>query len=196
MNCPSCGAPMRLKTDLACFKCEYCQSVYFPEKDDDGVRVTEEQSDLDCPVCTVPLRGAVVATTHILYCTQCHGMRIPMGLFEQSIEQMRSQLCGASTASAPPVPADKADLTRKINCPQCHRRMETYYYGGPGNVVIDSCEQCGFIWLDRGELNRIARAANVPPVPTFQDSLSDSAPEFTGQSRVVAAIDAIDALFS
>ena len=46
----------------------------------------------------------------------------------------------------------------KIDCPQCHRRMDTHLYGGPGNVVIDSCEECSLIWLDRGELMHIVHA--------------------------------------
>jgi Zn-finger nucleic acid-binding protein len=30
--------------------------------------------------------------------------------------------------------------------------------GGPGNVVIDTCERCRVNWLDSGELRRIAVA--------------------------------------
>jgi hypothetical protein len=35
-------------------------------------------------------------------------------------------------------------------------------HAGPGNVVIDSCEDCCLIWMDSGELMRIARATDVP----------------------------------
>jgi Zn-finger nucleic acid-binding protein len=34
--------------------------------------------------------------------------------------------------------------------------MIAHLYAGPGNVVIDSCEQCQVNWLDGGELRRIA----------------------------------------
>jgi Zn-finger nucleic acid-binding protein len=40
--------------------------------------------------------------------------------------------------------------------------MITHRYGGPGNVIIDSCERCQANWLDYGELARIVRA----PDPT------------------------------
>jgi Zn-finger nucleic acid-binding protein len=36
--------------------------------------------------------------------------------------------------------------------------MEAHFYGGPGNVVIDTCESCSLNWLDHGELARIAQA--------------------------------------
>ncbi|MGA3082428.1 MAG: zf-TFIIB domain-containing protein [Terracidiphilus sp.] len=162
MNCPSCGAPMKLKADMASFKCEYCQSVCFPEKNDDGVRVLEEQSGHDCPVCSVPLNHAYLGTSPIIYCTKCNGMLIAMGGLEGMIDEQRS----AHRAVAAPPPPDKDDLKRKINCPQCHRPMDAHFYGGPGNVVIDSCEECSLIWLDRGELLRIALAPDSAPEST------------------------------
>jgi Zn-finger nucleic acid-binding protein len=36
--------------------------------------------------------------------------------------------------------------------------MDTHYYGGPGNVVIDDCSRCFLNWLDHGELMRIVEA--------------------------------------
>jgi Zn-finger nucleic acid-binding protein len=37
--------------------------------------------------------------------------------------------------------------------------MQNHFYGGPGNLVIDTCERCHLNWLDPGELRRIARAS-------------------------------------
>ena len=36
--------------------------------------------------------------------------------------------------------------------------MSSHVYGGPGNVVVDACEFCHVVWLDPGELLRIALA--------------------------------------
>jgi Zn-finger nucleic acid-binding protein len=36
--------------------------------------------------------------------------------------------------------------------------MDTHFYAGPGNVIVDSCGNCFLIWLDRGELMRIVHA--------------------------------------
>ena len=36
--------------------------------------------------------------------------------------------------------------------------MDTHFYNGPGNVIIDDCDQCELNWLDHGELMRIVRA--------------------------------------
>ncbi len=75
--------------------------------------------------------------------------------FEGLIDELRASR-GNEAAPA----ADKGDLRRKIACPQCRHFMDAHFYGGGGNVVIDSCAECSLIWLDRGELMRIARATD------------------------------------
>jgi Zn-finger nucleic acid-binding protein len=145
---------MHLKPDMESFKCEYCQSVYFPEKNDDGVRVFDDESGQYCPFCKLPLVHAVLAGHRIIYCKQCGGMLIAMQAFEDLIEAIKAE---SGTASVQPA-ADKKDLSRKMDCPACHRPMDTHFYAGPGNVVIDSCDTCCLIWLDRGELAHIAHA--------------------------------------
>jgi Zn-finger nucleic acid-binding protein len=145
---------MRLKPDMESYKCDYCQSTYFPEKNDDGVRVLGGTADEDCPLCNIPLVHAVLAKSPLLYCTGCKGMMLPMGELEGLIEQLRS----AGAASVAPTAPDTEDLRRKINCPQCHHPMDAHFYAGGGNAVINSCEDCSLIWMDRGVLLRIAHA--------------------------------------
>jgi Zn-finger nucleic acid-binding protein len=192
---------MRLKSDMNSLKCEYCQSAYFPEKNDDGVRVLDEATDQNCSLCNIPLMHASIVNVLICYCTNCRGMAIPMAVFENLVAILRSQ---KDTVVSHPR-ADNEDLRRKINCTHCHKRMETHFYGGPGNVVIDSCENCCLIWLDAGELMRIATASDVPvastaPLPssaTYSDDQNQSSfldsTNYTDGPNIVA--DAIDALF-
>jgi Zn-finger nucleic acid-binding protein len=154
MNCGSCGAAMRLAVDDDCWRCDYCKSVFFPAKNDDGVSVLGVASDEACPVCAIPLMHAALAKLRILYCTRCRGMLIPMALFMPLVEELRAGDPGTLIAHPP----DVHDLQRKIDCPHCHQRMDTHYYAGPGNVIIDDCSQCFLNWLDHGELMRVVRA--------------------------------------
>jgi len=154
MNCPSCGAPMRLKPDMVSFRCDYCQSVYLPETGDDGVRVLGEPTDLACPICNIALVHAAIAKVRIVYCTGCHGMLIPMEVLPSLIDELQEPDGPIQVQPA----LDSQDLLRKINCPRCHKRMDTHPYAGPGNVVIDSCEPCSLNWFDRGELMHIVHA--------------------------------------
>ena len=162
MSCPACGAPVALKPDTEGFRCDYCHSVFFPGEEEDGVQVVLTQADLPlslaCPVCSLPLVHASITKIPVLYCPQCHGLLMPMNELVSLIDALRAAREKLPAVQTPP---DNDDLKRTLQCPQCHRRMETHFYAGPGNVIVDSCSDCFLIWLDRGEPSRIAHAPDA-----------------------------------
>jgi Zn-finger nucleic acid-binding protein len=186
MNCPACGAPIALKPDTAGYKCDYCHTVFYPgEQDDgveagtpadveaggetgmqDGVEVSAEGSDtthgpaLACPICSLPLVRASIAKILVLFCNQCHGVLLPMPVLQPILEELRST-AGSAAVQTPP---DRGDIKRTVRCPKCNQRLDTHYYAGPGNVIVDSCDPCDLLWLDRGELTRIAHAPDESSV--------------------------------
>jgi len=156
MNCPSCGAPLRLKSDEVSLNCDYCKTPYLPEMEDQGVRVLGEAAAESCPICSIPLMHAAIANERLLYCTRCRGMLIPMETFMAVIDELHV----GRQVHALQVAPDLRDLQRKIDCPVCHHPMDTHFYGGPGNIVIDDCSRCFVNWLDHGELTRIVSASD------------------------------------
>lgn len=157
MNCPNCGAPMRVTENEDSLRCEYCRGVYTPEQNDDGVRLLGETSKLGCPVCAVPLEQAALGEHRILSCKNCQGMLVPMGNFVALVEELRTGRSGSGAIQPAP---DRKGLDRHLSCPQCHQPMDTHFYEGPGNIIIDDCSRCLLNWLDRGELMRVVRAPN------------------------------------
>ena len=146
---------MRLQDGRECLTCDYCKSQYFPEKNEDGIRVLDDPSELSCPVCAVPLAHAILDAHQILYCTRCRGSLIPSPVFVLIAQDLRAL---RRETPAIPHPPDPRELRRHIQCPQCHRVMDTHYYAGPGNIVIDDCPSCELNWLDSGEFMAVARA--------------------------------------
>jgi Zn-finger nucleic acid-binding protein len=155
MNCHNCGAPLRLSPDKSYFICEHCTTLVFPEPDQQGVRVLEEKSEYHCPLCQEQLAHANVEKSPLHYCPRCRGFLIKRVVFYNLVRELRFQ---AKANPAPPVPYDPGQLQRQVNCPICQRKMETYPYAGPGNVVIDGCGFCDVLWLDVNELPRIVHA--------------------------------------
>ena len=137
-----------------CLACDYCKSVYFSEKNEDGVRILDEVPGLLCPVCAIPLMNASLTGLPLRYCKQCRGMLIQMGEFTALIDALRTEEGGVRIPPA----ADPSELRTKIDCPQCRQRMDTHFYAGGGNVVIEDCSSCLLNWLDHGKLMRIVHA--------------------------------------
>lgn len=47
---------------------------------------------------------------------------------------------------------------QQMTCPKCHGPMRQYERSG---VIVDQCQECRGIFLDRGELERLADAENA-----------------------------------
>ena len=145
---------MRLQEGRDSLICDYCGAITLPEKTDNGVSVLDEPSDKQCPVCHVPLVHASMLRQRLLYCTRCRGSLIPMPVFVALVQDLRARSAGATEVPHPPEPRE---LERALRCPQCGAAMDTHYYEGGGNVVIDDCSPCELNWLDAGELQTIGR---------------------------------------
>jgi Zn-finger nucleic acid-binding protein len=171
MNCEGCGAPMRVEPDLESLVCDYCGSVRPLEKDAGDIAVVGDETKQLCPLCRVSLVAAIVARRAVLSCRHCQGVLIPMDDFIAVVDELRSQ--GPPRQSAGPAP-DPRELDRVIECPQCGAPMDTHRYGGAGNVIIDSCEDCSVNWLDGGELERIAHAPDHGPAEAWKPPRGNS----------------------
>lgn len=146
---------MVLVRDRDYFFCRYCTTFYFPSASRDGVRVLGKSSSVGCPVCQARLLSASIEETPVLFCGNCQGVLVQQSAFRPLVSALRAHSSGPA---ALPRPLSRQELERKLYCPACNRLMDTHPYGGPGNVIIDLCVDCGLIWLDHGEIGRIVRA--------------------------------------
>src|SRR5262249_23563869 len=108
-----------------------------------------------CPMCLTPLSRSRLEGHSLLYCARCYGMLIEMNRFATLIDAVRAS---EERPRRVALPRRQNPGDRLLNCPTCGQPMLCHIYGGPGNVVIDSCERCQLNWLDPGELRRIATA--------------------------------------
>ena len=85
---------MRLESAGESLTCEYCGSLVFPEKNDDGVRVLGPPTDEMCPICALGLVDASFSGVRIRYCTRCRGMLIKMDVFADLLRTVGSSIEG------------------------------------------------------------------------------------------------------
>jgi Zn-finger nucleic acid-binding protein len=151
-NCANCGAAMRI--DGGVLVCEHCGTEQDPGPGGEYVELGLETTS-PCPVCSMPLSTGHIEGCALLCCSRCFGMLIAMDQFVAIVDAARLH----EPRSFRRIPPRKQKAgERVIVCPSCRQPMMSHVYGGPGNVVIDTCERCQVNWLDRGELKRIAMA--------------------------------------
>jgi len=159
MNCPNCGAAMRLNAK-GLYVCSHCGTNALPESiERDGMRLLgQSDSGLSCALCRAPFARGLLDGYQVDYCEKCHGMLVGREDFADLVRRRRAW---AETAAVIPAPTDAAELRRRISCAKCGAPMTTDWYYGPGNVVIDRCVTCDLVWLDYGELKQIIDAPGV-----------------------------------
>ena len=151
-DCSNCGAPMRADDggNLVCGHCGSMDERVAPFYD----LVTTGQASASCPVCKTRLAEARIEGCPVQYCVSCHGALVEMKYFATLSDAVRARESQAGVA----LPRRQRPGDRVLSCPICAQPMESHLFGGPGNIVLDTCEHCLVNWLDPGELRRIARA--------------------------------------
>ena len=65
---------------------------------------------------------------------------------QEAIEKLRAQMKVAAEA--------KAAGVSSMQCPRCDGSLQENTFE---NVSIDTCDKCGGVWLDSGELEQVTR---------------------------------------
>ena len=149
---------MRIDRDRGLLVCGHCGS----EQETPAVVEHLEfggETPARCPFCTTPLSQARLQGYPLRCCTSCFGMLVDMSWFTAVIDAARAY---EERPLRAPLPRRQTPGDRSLSCPSCGQPMINHLYGGPGNVVIDTCEACAMNWLDAGELRRIAVAPDTP----------------------------------
>jgi Zn-finger nucleic acid-binding protein len=60
------------------------------------------------------------------------------------------------------------DQESKLYCPKCGGLLETYTFQG---FILERCQNCGGIWMDKGELEGIVRKVARGPLGQWIDQL-------------------------
>lgn len=70
-------------------------------------------------------------------------------------EQFEETLHQALADSNPRAGIDASEIERQFSCPGCGGQMHIINYAGDSGVHLDRCHECGGVWLDHHELEKI-----------------------------------------
>ena len=110
-------------------------------------------ADKRCPKCKVVLSSMILSGVEVDYCPKCYGL-----WFEE--EELRL----AKDEKDKDLNWFDVDLWKEKNkfrvtygirmCPYCRLPLYEVYYGRSG-IIVDVCNLCHGIWLDRAEFKKI-----------------------------------------
>ena len=147
MNCRTCGAQMRPVPNRDYLVCDYCSNFHFPHPAPDGVKILGEASALPCPLCHQALVSGTIDNHPLLECERCQGLLMLMADFAELAQSRRREQHGPH-----PVPLEQnREPPCHLLCPRCRKWLDRHpYYGGPAHLMLDTCERCNLLWMERG----------------------------------------------
>jgi Zn-finger nucleic acid-binding protein len=105
-----------------------------------------------CPRCKAGLSQQALGPTRIERCASCHGVWIAAAEFNQLLRDLDRLEAVRARELAHHEPERTVSY---VACPRCSEIMERRNFGRSSGIMVDTCKRHG-IWLDRGELRRVA----------------------------------------
>jgi Transcription factor zinc-finger len=56
-----------------------------------------------------------------------------------------------------------------LHCPKCPGHLESYTFHG---FMLEHCQECGGVWMDKGELEAVIRKISRGPLGVWIDTLT------------------------
>jgi len=130
-----------------------------PEKKESIKKINEKPLTLDtvtgfrCPICKKPLLATVLSGVEIDYCPNCLGLWFEQEELRLAKDEKDKDLKWLDID----LWKDKKKLKISYGirlCPSCRVPLYEVYYGDSG-IIVDVCNLCQGVWLDRAEFKKI-----------------------------------------
>ena len=115
---------------------------------------------MKCPRCDAELVSVEYDGVQIETCPDCAGEWLPSGALETLVEHHEEIFSSQEIASIDAVnkeifTAEKDDHD-ELDCPQCKDvRMDHFNYGETSGIILHKCPECGGIWTDKEQLEKV-----------------------------------------
>lgn len=101
---------------------------------------------LKCPKCHVEMMRLTQLGVEIDVCPLCNGTWLDRGELRQMTRSRGEQAVRVRVLNKRPT---------QFSCPRCGRALREGVHHEQIDFLIDECDHCQGIWLDRGELPRL-----------------------------------------
>lgn len=107
-----------------------------------------------CPGCGAELNKTNFGGAMIDACPNCAGLWFDDGELSLILQGEPEAMMQMDAHFQPG--AATIDGERALKCPRCETKLAPYPFAGQSDISLDRCESCNGVWIDNGELNKMA----------------------------------------
>lgn len=113
---------------------------------------------MNCPACNHSLEARKFQYLPFMACMSCRGVWVETKMLRHIATRLAAE---KEIKPEKPLDVERKILPRPKDepiriCPKCGKGMKKINYAYDSNVFVDRCDDCDGIWLDRGEIERLA----------------------------------------
>jgi len=123
-----------------------------------------------CPECSVPLKSFAFHEVMLDECPDCGGVWFDDGELKRCQAGGTIGLVEIEDEIVPAVSIHVADDHGRL-CPCCDFRLTTYRYLYTSDILLDECEKCFGVWVQDGELQKMADFLDGEKAPANLEAL-------------------------
>lgn len=115
---------------------------------------------MKCPRCGSTVNPIEYDGVQIDVCSHCKGEWLDAGELQQIVEHHEEVFTAKEIASLDAVNKEiftaERDDHDELDCPHCEGvRMEHFNYGDTSGIILHKCPDCGGIWTDKEQLQKV-----------------------------------------
>ena len=131
---------------------------------------------MNCPVCGEELAVERSCGVAVMCCPGCEGLwvqRQRLGVVLDGYMRRLAERQDGKLERRKRINPREVETVRRI-CPECGRAMAKLNYAYNSNVIVDQCDTCHGIWLDKGEVEKLAEFFKYCGLPeSFRKQLAE-----------------------
>jgi Zn-finger nucleic acid-binding protein len=131
---------------------------------------------MKCPRCNSTLNPVEYDGQVVEVCPDCKGEWLHAGELQKIVEHHNEVFTPEEIASIKAVNKEiftaEMDDHDELNCPLCGDvRMEHFNYGDTSGIILHKCTECGGIWMDKDQLQKVEEVVDGWKADLRQDEV-------------------------
>jgi len=123
------------------------------KKEENKSLMLDTDTALKCPICKKPLSSAILSNVEVNYCPNCLGLWFEEEELRWAKDEKDKDLQWLDIDLWEDEKKFKISSGIRL-CPSCRMPLYEVYYGDSG-IIVDVCNLCHGVWLDRAEFKKI-----------------------------------------
>jgi Zn-finger nucleic acid-binding protein len=160
MNCHNCEIELEWDGFSPIVLCDICRAYRFvdvPDVTANQIISLNQPGSGCCPCCRRRLTLAAMDGLKVEQCAECAGVLLDDEVFAMFVRNRRIEFREAASQPLILVPVQQQP---EVNCPRCRTEMNIHPCYGPDFIIVNSCLDCGNVWLDCRELTNASCVTN------------------------------------